>query len=948
MRKLRLHAGLPLAFLALTLLAGCHRGGGATPTISVIPGTTESVDALQSINFSVTVGNDLNNLGVTWALNAPNTNTTCNFNIKAPDVGTNLGDCGELTNVTTSSVTYTAPQIATTTTLSVTLTVTAKANSSVTQTITISIVQPPTFTIAPLPNNQPTVLPNGSNGIPYSQTITGTGGIAPLTFSISNGTLPAGLQLNAKTGAIVGTPSGPTVAQPNPVIFTIKLADNGTPPVTTTEIYEISINPAPVLSIQATSPLASGFLNATYNNAISTSGGVTPLNWTLIANSGGLPAGALAGLPPGLALNPNNGQVAGVPTPDGAATYPQQYVFTVKVTDSALPSSQVQTRLFSVTIQKPSVLQITPTTLPTGTAATPYTPVTIGATGGIQPYTWKLIGGQLPAGMSLAANGVLSGTPVLATPSPDQFTVQVQDSEIVPQTTSQALTLTVNAGAGNGNALFSGQYTFLFRGFDNNGLVAIAGTITSDGNGHITTGQEDINRNSAAGPVVINNAALSGIYTVGTDGRGTLEFLVTNPQTGVPLTVDYRIAIDSNGNFHFFEDNSTVTTTDTINTHGEGILKPVPGSNSGNASAFTASSLSGNYAFIFSGLDSAGKPEAFGGILNAGGSAQNFTSGTSDFNDAGTYSSQSVSGEFTFSGSSGHADLIFAPPGKTQVTLDFTFYFVSPTDLFFVETYPNLAATSGMAQLTGEMVQQSTNASFGQSSLNGASIVTGQGLNTNASVLAGQLTSTACDGSTHVSLSYDENNGGVITSPSPSFTAGTCAVGSNGRVIFSGFGASAAQTRVAVAYLTATGQGLVFGSDAAVTTGTLEQQTIQLPAGNSSVLNGYTLGTSIPVEKQVANVVGQVFASGGGSLVGTIDENSPPVTTTEDTHSVHANQSLVATINSIASNGRGTLTANSLTGFPVNLAFYVVSPGSIRLIPLDAGSAHPMILTLDH
>jgi hypothetical protein len=269
--------------------------------------------------------------------------------------------------------------------------------------------------------------------------------------------------------------------------------------------------------------------------------------------------------------------------------------------------------------------------------------------------------------------------------------------------------------------------------------------------------------------------------------------------------------------------------------------------------------------------------------------------------------------------------------------------------VLFMETYPNLAATSGMPQLSGEMVLQSTNASFGQTSLNGSSVVTGQGLNgSNASVLAGLLTSTACDGSTHISLSYDENNGGVITSPSPSFNAGTCAVASNGRVTFSGFGATAAQTRLAAAYLTGTGQGITFGSDTAVTIGTLEQQTIPLPAGSSSVLNGYAVGASIPMEKQVANIVGQVFAPGSGSLVGTIDENSPPSTTTEDAHSVHANQSLVATIGSIAANGRGTLTANSLVGFPVNSAFYVVSPGSIRLIPLDAGSAHPLIITLDH
>jgi Putative Ig domain len=952
MKKFRLHAILPLACLGLMLLAGCH---GSTSTVSIVvsPSTTVSVDSLQPFSFSANVTGDLTNSGVSWTLDK---NTGCNFTYKSPDTGTNLGDCGSLTSVTPQSVKYTAPQITTTATLAVTLTVTSTANSSITQTITITVVLPPTFTIPSQPNNQPTVLPNGSNGIPYSQTIAATGGVAPLSFRISQGVLPTGLQLNANTGAIVGTPSGPSVAQPNPVIFTITLADNGTPPVTAQQIYQISINPPPVLSILATSPLASGFVNAAYNNSISTKGGVTPLTWTLVPNSGALPGGALAGLPPGVALNPNNGQVTGVPALDAAATYPQQYVFTVQVTDSALPTSQLQTKQFAITIQKPGILQITPGTLTSGTAATPYTPVTIGATGGIQPYIWTLIGGQLPPGMSLGANGVISGVPVLATPSPNQFTVQVQDSEVVPQTATQTLNITINPGTGNGNSLFSGQYSFLFRGFDNNGLVAIIGTMTADGNGKVTSGQEDINRASSIGPQVINNATIAGTYAFGTDGRGTLEFTVTNPQNGVPLVVDYRTVIDSNGNVRFFEDNSTATTTDTLNTHGQGILKPVPGSNSGSFGGFTANNFSGNYAFVFSGLDSTGKPEALGGIVNAGGAAQNFTNSFSDYNDAGSYSSQSISGEFTYPSTStslaGAADFAFIPQGKTQLTLPFTFYFVSPSDLFFVESYPNLTNTTGMPQLSGEMILQSTNTPFGPASLNGSSIVTGQGLNgSNASVLAGLLTSTACDGSTHVSLAYDENSGGAITSPAPSFTAGTCAVSSTGRVTFSGFGASAAQTRVAVGYLTGPGQGLIFGSDAAVTTGTMEQQTSALPIVNASVIDGYTLGASIPMEKLVNNIVGQVFAPspGGATLVGTIDENSPPATTaTEDKTTVHPNQSLVATINTLLPNGRGTLTANPLVGFPVNLVFYVVSPGSIRLMSLDAGSAHPVILTLDH
>ena len=57
---------------------------------------------------------------------------------------------------------------------------------------------PPTITT--------TTLPNATVGTAYSQTLAATGD-APITWSISNGTLPVGLNLNTSTGAITGTPT---------------------------------------------------------------------------------------------------------------------------------------------------------------------------------------------------------------------------------------------------------------------------------------------------------------------------------------------------------------------------------------------------------------------------------------------------------------------------------------------------------------------------------------------------------------------------------------------------------------------------------------------------------------------------------------------------------------------------------------------------------------------
>jgi len=78
-----------------------------------------------------------------------------------------------------------------------------------------------TFTVIPPPLViTSSTLPDGYNGTPYSQTLTATGGKTPYAWSVSSGSLPSGLSLNAGTGVISGTPKNN-----GSVTFTVQVKD---------------------------------------------------------------------------------------------------------------------------------------------------------------------------------------------------------------------------------------------------------------------------------------------------------------------------------------------------------------------------------------------------------------------------------------------------------------------------------------------------------------------------------------------------------------------------------------------------------------------------------------------------------------------------------------------------------------------------------------------------
>lgn len=877
-------ASLALALLAvfcLAFISGCG-GGGTAITLEVTP-TIVSLDEGQSLLFVATLGNDTQNLGVTWTL----TGTGCAGN-----------GCGTLSNVTTTSVTYTAPA-GLTTGLSTTLEAMVNAHKSTTQTVTISIVLPAAF---------PTsfVWPNGANGVQYSTTITTTGGVQPVQYTLASGSLPPGLALNT-AGTILGTPTSHGTST-----FTINVTDNvGKTPnlVVTSPTYTITINPAPPLAIPTTT-LPGGLVNTSYNAAIVPAGpgGVPPYTWSIASGA----------LPPGLTLNNSSGVISGVPTTAGV------YQFFPKVLDSAIPpQTAISATGVTITVTTVPALQSVTPPLPSGSVAVAYTG-TLKASGGLQPYTWSIATGQLPSGLHLdAATGVISGTPIIATTA--NFAVAVRDANSTVSA-PQALTLTIAVGTANTNSLFNGPYSFLFHGFDANGNVTMAGNFNSDGSGNISGGQLDSNRTSGT-LGVFTGSTFTGTYTVGSDGRGTMQLIVTNSK-GAIATFNFLLVLYSDTSVAMIEND----TLGTPQSHGSGTIKPVIGG------TLSAANFSGNYVLELDGQDVANKPEVIVGVVHAD-NASTLSPGAMDINDAGAYTpALALSGTFAVSSSNnkGVMSLTFQLPNSAQVQLEYTFYFVSSSDIFCIAIDPT---DTTHPRLAGELILQDPTAAFTADALGSISVATGTGLDgTNSSVFAGLLTG---NGVSAAALTFDQNDGGAVTlnnSASGSFTADPTA---NGRFAFSGLG-----SRIAAAYLTAPNQGILIGSDAAVTYGRLDAQTIVPPFNSASIEGGYTLSAPASLDPTTLNFLGQWLSPNGtGSIAGVVDSVDNLGNATTNKSIAGSTYALTGT-----TTGRGTMTTNSAAGFPTNLVIYVASPSSFRAISTDSnpGNAHPLVFYLDH
>jgi uncharacterized protein YhjY with autotransporter beta-barrel domain len=327
----------------------------------------------------------------------------------------------------------------------------------------------------------PASLPNATQGLVYNQTVTASGGIAPYTYSVSAGSLPAGLSLNPSTGAITGIPTGSGLSN-----FTIQAVDSAGN--TGSRAYSVNVG-ANSLTVNPPT-LPAGTQGVAYSQTVSATGG-TGGPYTFSVSSGSLPTG--------LSIDASSAVITGTPSAQG------QFIFTIQAIDS---SGNAGSRSYAVNIGASGALTVTPPSLPNGTQGTAYSQ-TVSASGGNGSYTFAVSTGTLPTGLTLnGSTGVISGTPTIG--GSYSFTIMATDT--AGNNGSQAYTvnigtssLTVNPlslPAGTQNVAYSqtvsatggtGPYTFtisagaLPTGLSLNGSTGvISGTPTGSGSSSFT------------------------------------------------------------------------------------------------------------------------------------------------------------------------------------------------------------------------------------------------------------------------------------------------------------------------------------------------------------------------------------------------------------------------------------------------------------------------------
>lgn len=609
----------------------------------------------------------------------------------------------------------------------------------------------------PPPTTPPTIttttVPGGTVNTAYSTTLSATGGTAPLSWSVSSGTLPAGIKLST-SGTLSGTPTAAGKSS-----FTVQVTDSANLSATQPLTLEISSG---TLAFTNAAPPA-GVVNTPYTFTFTASGGIPPYKFSQ--------SGSANSLPPGLSLSAA-GVVSGTPTASGSFAGPYE------VEDSAENTFQTG---FTFTINTSAVQ------LPQGGYAFGFGGKTAAsgtpANNGLALNGAYLMNAAQSIGVGFYDENTTASAP-LASQTLAGGTVAIGANRLgtVAMTLADSSTVTfaVAAPTGIGNAndtstmriiefddttgkgrrgagvikfqptnstvtTLTGGYVFSLSGLDASGnRVSLAGQFVADGSGGVTSVVADKNDNG----VVTHLTGSAGSYTLDALGRAAVKL----PLNGTTFT--YALYPVSQTEFTAITGDQTSATVPLLS-----------GTVLAQSGTFSNASLQGVDVLEVVGA-AAGTADLTVGLATVDGAGT--ITLKIDENNNGLLAPQTVSGTY----------LVDPTTGRVAITATGT-----PPILYLVG--PNQALVVGTdASASGGVLEAQTGSSFTNGSFKGSY------LGGNMPLPMDEVTNTVAlldaDGNGSVTITSDSSGpGGLATNQSGT---GAYAVDGTGRVLLTAGG----------------------------------------------------------------------------------------------------------------------------------------------------------------
>jgi hypothetical protein len=318
--------------------------------------------------------------------------------------------------------------------------------------------------------------------------------------------------------------------------------------------------------------------------------------------------------------------------------------------------------------------------------------------------------GTLAASNPPNLNMVYTPPPTVPSGAADTPTITV--SSVTDPSASDSFSFSILSS----NVLLKGSYTFLMRGYDTNGFpLAMAGSVTADGNGNITAGELDINDDGGTDSVP---GPLAGTYTVDLSFQNVTRGTITITNFNFPGTttgIAFRFTLSADG-----------TRGKIIEMDGAGyreagaLLLQDP-------AALSAANPSGSYAF---GLDADVPGSGSGRTVEVGrfvlGATGDVSGGLIDLSRAAAllpiYSGQSLDPESgTAPDASGRGLLTLSVQGNRA---QYAYYLVNSQQLNLIEI------DHGWAQATIQAGTARRQQSLTADSVNGTSVLQMTGIDT--------------------------------------------------------------------------------------------------------------------------------------------------------------------------------------------------------------------------